>query len=130
LISLCLSIRISLICSCLQTTVYWYIIRDTIEERVHEIHNAKRHYRNRISKENGPTGSPDNDQDADSLPLHATLDKLSAGGGEVVSDEDLRRCFTNNQSLANDLYMASAQNKLKSMNTAKYVHGIPFNSTL
>jgi E3 ubiquitin-protein ligase SHPRH len=74
-----------------QTTVFWYIVRDTIEERVHEIHNAKRHYRNKITK---GAKEQDDGKKSEVLPLHATLDKLSAGGGEIVSDEDLRNCFT------------------------------------
>ncbi|CAO3663847.1 unnamed protein product [Umbelopsis ramanniana] len=74
-----------------ETTVFWYIVRDTIEERVHEIHNAKRHYRNEFAKEAQESA---NSRKAEVLPLHATLDKLSAGGGEVVSDEDLHNCFT------------------------------------
>lgn len=58
---------------------------------MHEIHNAKRHYRNELAKEAQESA---NSRKAEVLPLHATLDKLSAGGGEVVSDEDLHNCFT------------------------------------
>jgi E3 ubiquitin-protein ligase SHPRH len=61
-----------------ETTVFWYIIRD------------------HSSEEN------EDDEDAASLPLHAALDTLSAGGGEVVSDEDVRRCFTNQRLFAID----------------------------
>ncbi|KAG2182769.1 hypothetical protein INT44_005749, partial [Umbelopsis vinacea] len=74
-----------------ETTVFWYIVRETIEERVHEIHNAKRHCRNELAKE---AQDSDSSKKPEVLPLHATLDKLSAGGGEVVSDEDLHNCFT------------------------------------
>jgi E3 ubiquitin-protein ligase SHPRH len=76
-----------------ETTVFWYIIRETIEERVHEIHNAKRHYRNTHHNRDHSSEENEDDEDAASLPLHAALDTLSAGGGEVVSDEDVRRCF-------------------------------------
>ncbi|KAJ2964635.1 hypothetical protein NQZ79_g421 [Umbelopsis isabellina] len=85
-----------------ETTVFWYIVRETIEERVHEIHNAKRHYRNSHHNRKNSTEENEEDEDAASLPLHAALDKLSAGGGEVVSDEDVRRCFTNQSLFAND----------------------------
>lgn len=85
-----------------ETTVFWYIVRETIEERVHEIHNAKRHYRNSHQNRENSTEGNEEDEDAASLPLHAALDTLSAGGGEVVSDEDVRRCFTNQSLFAND----------------------------
>jgi hypothetical protein len=61
---------------------------------VHEIHNAKRHYRNELVKE---AQESESNKKYEVLPLHATLDKLSAGGGEVVSDEDLHNCFTKHQ---------------------------------
>lgn len=59
------------------------MIRDSIEERIYEIHNRKR-------KEKLLTNTAEID---DKL----ALSKLSDGGGEFVSDDDLRRCFTANE---------------------------------
>lgn len=66
-----------------ETSVFWYLIRDSIEERIYEIHNRKR-------KEKLLTNTAEID---DKL----ALSKLSDGGGEFVSDDDLRRCFTANE---------------------------------
>ncbi|CAO3645911.1 unnamed protein product [Cunninghamella blakesleeana] len=65
-----------------ETSVFWYIIRDTIEEKIQDIHNKKQRHRqlNHLDFE-GTT--------------EIAIASKSDGGGEYVSDEDLRKCFTN-----------------------------------
>ncbi|CAO3587752.1 unnamed protein product [Absidia cylindrospora] len=65
-----------------ETSVFWYIVRDTIEEKIQSIHNEKRRHR-QISN--------DIESESTSKPLLALK---SDGGGEFVTDDDLRRCFT------------------------------------
>ncbi|CAO3623403.1 unnamed protein product [Cunninghamella echinulata] len=65
-----------------ETSVFWYIVRDTIEEKIQDIHNKKqRHHQINDLNLEGTT--------------NITMASLSEGGGEYVSDEDLRQCFTN-----------------------------------
>ncbi|KAI9472048.1 MAG: SNF2 family N-terminal domain-containing protein [Benjaminiella poitrasii] len=68
-----------------ETNVFWYIVQDTIEERIHAIHDIKReqhHYGHRQQQEK------------------VELSKVSEGGGEFVSNDDLRRCFTSDEAFA------------------------------
>ncbi|KAI8141209.1 SNF2 family N-terminal domain-containing protein [Fennellomyces sp. T-0311] len=65
-----------------ETNVYWYIVQETIEERIHAIYSARHRRKIRM------------DLIDDSTVLLATQ---SEGGGERVSDEDLKRCFTSNE---------------------------------
>ncbi|KAI7898240.1 SNF2 family N-terminal domain-containing protein [Cokeromyces recurvatus] len=69
-----------------ETDVFWYIIQDTIEERIQAIHDVKReHHRNdkkRVTEE------------------RVELSKVSEGGGEYVNNDDLRRCFTSDEAYA------------------------------
>ncbi|ORZ21095.1 SNF2 family N-terminal domain-domain-containing protein [Absidia repens] len=65
-----------------ETSVFWYIVRDTIEEKIQSIHNEKQRHR-QISS--------DIESESTSKPLLALK---SDGGGEFVTDDDLRKCFT------------------------------------
>ncbi|KAI7887884.1 SNF2 family N-terminal domain-containing protein [Mucor mucedo] len=64
-----------------ETSVFWYIVQDTIEERIQAIHDRKRNLNN-----------VDIDDDL-------ALSKLTDGGGEVVADDDIRLCFTSNENV-------------------------------
>lgn len=75
--------------------MYWYIVQDTIEERIHAIQMA--HRQRRMALEQG--NSMDDDEDTVSGNPVA-LASRSEGGGERVSDEDLQRCFTSNEGWA------------------------------
>jgi hypothetical protein len=60
-------------------------VQDTIEERIQAIHDVKRenhHNSASVSKKK------------------QELSKSSDGGGEFVSTDDLRRCFTSDESYA------------------------------
>ncbi|KAI8344677.1 SNF2 family N-terminal domain-containing protein [Chlamydoabsidia padenii] len=65
-----------------ETSVFWYIVRDTIEERIQDIHNAKQRHRQIAS--------------IDGMEMDSTTKPplISKGGGEYVTDDDLRKCFT------------------------------------
>ncbi|KAI8059494.1 SNF2 family N-terminal domain-containing protein [Gongronella butleri] len=65
-----------------QTSVFWYIVRDTIEERVQAIHDTKQR-----------TWHLEH-ADMEITPEPARMQKNAAGGGEYVDDDDVRRCFT------------------------------------
>ncbi|EIE82163.1 hypothetical protein RO3G_06868 [Rhizopus delemar RA 99-880] len=67
-----------------ETNVFHYIIQDTIEERIHSIYNTK---------QNRDTNTALAEGDLE-------LSKYSEGGGEFVHDDDLRRCFTENETYA------------------------------
>ncbi|KAI8636931.1 SNF2 family N-terminal domain-containing protein [Parasitella parasitica] len=69
-----------------ETAVYWYIVQDTIEERIHAIHDIKRSH----NKNNNATKDIEK----------AQMSKQSDGGGEFVDDDDLRRCFTSDKTYA------------------------------
>ncbi|CEP12249.1 hypothetical protein [Parasitella parasitica] len=69
-----------------ETAVYWYIVQDTIEERIHAIHDIKRSH----NKKNSATKDIEK----------ARMSKQSDGGGEFVNDDDLRRCFTSDEAYA------------------------------
>ncbi|KAI8089837.1 SNF2 family N-terminal domain-containing protein [Halteromyces radiatus] len=64
-----------------ETSVFWYIVRDTIEERIQMIHDATQRHRQ-----------------IDNLILDTVYKPVMAsrseGGGEYVSDQDLKKCFT------------------------------------
>ncbi|KAG0172397.1 hypothetical protein DFQ30_010533 [Apophysomyces sp. BC1015] len=75
-----------------ETAVFWYIVRDTIEERIQVIHNAKQ-------QQNAISGADKISESA----LTQALEKISSGGGELVSDEDLRRCFSKDIRCTTDL---------------------------
>ncbi|KAF7730796.1 hypothetical protein EC973_001314 [Apophysomyces ossiformis] len=66
-----------------ETSVFWYIVRDTIEERIQLIHNEKQ----RLHSNSETDG-------IDEATISKALEKISSGGGEHVFDEDLRRCFS------------------------------------
>ncbi|KAI8971976.1 SNF2 family N-terminal domain-containing protein [Mycotypha africana] len=68
-----------------ETNVFWYIVQDTIEERIQKIHDLRRDH----SKDHYMNNNE-----------HHQLSKLSDGGGEFVADDDLRRCFTCDESYA------------------------------
>ncbi|KAK4514830.1 glucosidase II [Mucor velutinosus] len=70
-----------------ETSVFWYIVQDTIEERIHAIHDIKRIH----NQKNNPATN-DNEK--------TQMSKVSEGGGEYVNDDDLRRCFTSNLTYA------------------------------
>ncbi|OAC99510.1 hypothetical protein MUCCIDRAFT_157228 [Mucor lusitanicus CBS 277.49] len=70
-----------------ETSVFWYIVQDTIEERIHAIHDIKR-----LHNQNSTAAINDNGK--------TQMSKPSDGGGEYVNDDDLRRCFTNNLTYA------------------------------
>ncbi|KAI7883171.1 hypothetical protein K492DRAFT_235541 [Lichtheimia hyalospora FSU 10163] len=80
-----------------ETTVFWYIVQDTIEERIHAIQLA--HRQRRITVEQG--NDMDDDDDNDTVSGNpVTLENRSEGGGERVCDEDLQRCFTSDEAWA------------------------------
>ncbi|KAI8360688.1 SNF2 family N-terminal domain-containing protein [Choanephora cucurbitarum] len=56
-----------------ETSVFWYIVQDTIEERIQAIHDVKRQT------------EPETTQ---------VLSTMADGGGEFVSNDDIQRCFT------------------------------------
>ncbi|KAG1454170.1 hypothetical protein G6F56_007389 [Rhizopus delemar] len=65
-----------------ETNVFYYIIQDTIEERIHSIYSTRQgNQPNLLTTEN------------------SGLSVLSEGSKEIVKDDDLRRCFTQNESL-------------------------------
>ncbi|KAL9538380.1 hypothetical protein MBANPS3_010975 [Mucor bainieri] len=70
-----------------ETSVFWYIVQDTIEERIHAIHDLKR-----IHNQKNSTTTNDNEK--------TQMSKTSEGGGEYVNDDDLRRCFTSDLTYA------------------------------
>ncbi|KAI9255053.1 SNF2 family N-terminal domain-containing protein [Phascolomyces articulosus] len=76
-----------------ETNVYWYIIQETIEERIHAIYSARHKRKIRMEQEGRE------DLSDETIPL-ATQ---SEGGGERVADEDLQRCFTSNESWTTNL---------------------------
>lgn len=80
-----------------QTTVFWYIVQDTIEERIHAIQTA--HRQRRMAVEQGNSSMDDDD----TVSGNPVLASRSEGGGERVSDEDLQRCFTSDEAWALNL---------------------------
>ncbi|KAG1117106.1 hypothetical protein G6F42_013523 [Rhizopus arrhizus] len=70
-----------------ETSVFWYIVQDTIEERIHAVHDVKR-----IHNQRNNTVTKDVEK--------TQMSKASEGGGEYVNDDDLRRCFTSDSTYA------------------------------
>ncbi|ORX46136.1 hypothetical protein DM01DRAFT_1377862 [Hesseltinella vesiculosa] len=69
-----------------QTTVYWYIVQGTIEERIQDVHDTKQRHRQLEH------------QDIEGLTEPPRMQQ-GAAGGEYVNDEDLRQCFTERPAL-------------------------------
>ncbi|KAG2220208.1 hypothetical protein INT45_002800 [Circinella minor] len=76
-----------------ETNVYWYIIQETIEERIHAIYSARHKRKIRMEQEGKE------DLEDETIHLATQLE----GGGEKVADLDLQRCFTSDESWALNL---------------------------